>query len=350
MFFANSGAEAIEAAIKWQPSHRPRRARGRRGRLPRPHHGCAGADPQGGLPRAVRAAARRREHVPFGDIAALRAAVDGHRGGRSRTDPGRGRACSAARRLPQAAREVTRRARRAADPRRGPDRHGPDRQVVRQPGRPGIVPGRRDPRQGPGRRLPGRRAASRSARKRPTCWPRASTARRSAATRWPPPPPWPSSRAIESEGLLEHARARRRSTWPRPAALGHPLRDRGPRRGAAARLRPRPGRRPGGRRRRPRRRVHRQRPRPGRHPPGAPADRDHRAGSTPSSRRCPHSWTPDSAATPTDHPEEPDDPPLPARRRPQPGRAGRGPATSPPRSRPRRTRAPCRWPGRRRSR
>ena len=44
------------------PAHRPHPRGRHRGRLPRPHHGRAGADRQGGLPRAVRAAARRR-HV-----------------------------------------------------------------------------------------------------------------------------------------------------------------------------------------------------------------------------------------------------------------------------------------------
>ena len=42
------------------PAHRPHPARRRRGLVPRPHDGRARADLQGRLPRAVRAAARRR--------------------------------------------------------------------------------------------------------------------------------------------------------------------------------------------------------------------------------------------------------------------------------------------------
>ena len=76
VFFANSGAEANEAAFKLEPAHRPLRHRRGRGRLPRPHHGRARADPQGGLPRAVRTPLPGVSHVPFGDEDALRAAVD----------------------------------------------------------------------------------------------------------------------------------------------------------------------------------------------------------------------------------------------------------------------------------
>ena len=46
--------------VQADPAHRPHPRRRRRGRLPRPHHGRARADLQGGLPRAVRAAAGRR--------------------------------------------------------------------------------------------------------------------------------------------------------------------------------------------------------------------------------------------------------------------------------------------------
>ena len=44
--------------VQAHPAHRPHPPGRRRGRLPRPHHGRARADLQGGLPRAVRAAAR----------------------------------------------------------------------------------------------------------------------------------------------------------------------------------------------------------------------------------------------------------------------------------------------------
>ena len=58
VFFANSGAEANEAAFKM--ARRTGRAGGRRrrGRLPRPHHGRARADRPAGQAGAVRAAAR----------------------------------------------------------------------------------------------------------------------------------------------------------------------------------------------------------------------------------------------------------------------------------------------------
>ena len=46
--------------VQADPAHRPHPRRRRRGRLPRPHDGRARADLQGGLPHAVRAAARRR--------------------------------------------------------------------------------------------------------------------------------------------------------------------------------------------------------------------------------------------------------------------------------------------------
>ena len=74
VFFANSGTEADEAAFKLarrntgaghgsarQPAHQDHRARRR---LPRPHHGRPGADREGGLPGAVRTAARRRRARP----------------------------------------------------------------------------------------------------------------------------------------------------------------------------------------------------------------------------------------------------------------------------------------------
>ena len=82
VFFANSGTEAVEAAFKLarrntgasqsaaarycrgkssEAAHQDHRARRR---LPRAHHGRPRADLQGGLPGAVRAAARRRRACP----------------------------------------------------------------------------------------------------------------------------------------------------------------------------------------------------------------------------------------------------------------------------------------------
>ena len=57
---ATPGTEANEVAFKITPPHRPHRTGGRRGRLPRPHDGLAGADRSAGEAGAVRAAARQR--------------------------------------------------------------------------------------------------------------------------------------------------------------------------------------------------------------------------------------------------------------------------------------------------
>ena len=113
-----------------RPRARHRRAGDRqlRGRLPRPHlrlargdAGLAGNEALGPMLPGFRS-------VPRDDADALREAVGrAHRGGPDRADPGRGR------RLPDrrggAARRPRglRRGRRAADPRRDPDRDGADR-------------------------------------------------------------------------------------------------------------------------------------------------------------------------------------------------------------------------------
>ena len=88
--------------VQADPAHRPHPHRGRRGQLPRPHHGRARADLQGGLPRAVRAAARRRHLRPV--RRRRRARRRRHRRDRrdpARADPGRGRRRRTARRLPR---------------------------------------------------------------------------------------------------------------------------------------------------------------------------------------------------------------------------------------------------------
>ena len=208
-----------------EPPHRPRRARRRRGRLPRPHHRCAGADPQGRLPRALRAAHPGREPRPVrGRGGAARGRHQRHRGGRprarSRARPG----CSApARHTCALARELTR-------------EHGAllvlD-EIQTGIGRTGTwfafqQAGDRARRhhggQGPGRGRADRGAGRRSARGLRSCSPPASTAPRSAATRWRPRPGWPSSTPSRREGLLAHAARGRRSTCARGrAALGHPL-------------------------------------------------------------------------------------------------------------------------------
>ena len=108
VIFCNSGAEANEAAFKMARLHRPAADDRRRGRLPRPHHGRAGADRSAGQAGAVRADAGRR------GIRSLRR----HRGpaGRRRrhrrrglpgADPGRGRGGPRPRRLPGRGPEIT---------------------------------------------------------------------------------------------------------------------------------------------------------------------------------------------------------------------------------------------------
>ena len=99
--------------LQADPAHRPHPRRRHRGRLPRPHHGRPRADRQGGLPRAVRAAARRRHLRPVRRRRrARRRRRRRDRGRRPRADPGRGRRRRPARRLPRRA------------PARSPREHG----------------------------------------------------------------------------------------------------------------------------------------------------------------------------------------------------------------------------------
>ena len=173
--------------VQADPPHRPHPRRRRRGRLPRPHDGRAGADLQGGLPRAVRAAAGRR-HVR---AVRRRAGARGgghrpHRGDPARADPGRGRGRGPAGGLPRGRAADRGRARCPALARRDPDRDGPHRAVVRARTASGV-PRHRDGGQGAGRRLPDRRLhrARRGRRAAPAGQPRHA---RSAATRSPAPP------------------------------------------------------------------------------------------------------------------------------------------------------------------
>ena len=206
VFFANSGAEAIEAAIKL--SRRTGRVRHRRGRgrLPRPHHRRARADPQAGLPRALRAAHPRRQPRARTATRTPCALPSRPRPPPSSSSPSRARRASSS---PgpaylQLARELTRAARRAARPRRDPDRHRPHRHVVRVPA--GRDRARRHhPRQGARRGSADRRARRLRARRSPGCSRPASTARRSAATRSRPLPALAVLETIEEQGLLAHA-------------------------------------------------------------------------------------------------------------------------------------------------
>ena len=131
-FFTNSGAEAVECAIKLA------RKFGGRGRhtvvsaLGSFHGRTLAALAATGQPAKHEPFQPMPEgfrHVAFGDVDALRAAVDGVGGRRAhRADPGRGWGRS--RRRPgylAAIRELCDETRRADDGRRDPDRHGPHR-------------------------------------------------------------------------------------------------------------------------------------------------------------------------------------------------------------------------------
>ena len=329
-----------------EPPHRPLRHRRRRGGLPRAHHRRARADPQAGLPRAVRAAHPRCQPRPLrrrGRAARGRHDRDGR--GRPRARAGRGGGARA--RGPaylRLARELTTRARRPARSwtRSRPASAAPARGSPSS--RPGSCP---TPSPSPRDSAEACRSArsSPSVPRSPGCSPPGSTARPSAATRWRRPPRWPSSRRSRTQGLLAHAAAAgqhlvdvRSGTWPS-------ARHRGAGRRSAARHRAdRAGRRPGGG---PGARggLHRQPRCAARDPPRAAARRHAPTSSTPSSTPCPPCST-----QPAHHPRTPHEhPPLPARRRPDRRRAGPRPPARPraqgrARSRAARSRARGPWP------
>ena len=280
------------------------------GALPRPDHGRAGADRQARDPRAVRAAAGRgRASCPTATSRRC-APRSTTRPRRSSLEPIQGEAAS----IPPppgylpAAREITARHRRAARPRRGPDRHRPHRPLVRPPGRRASQPGRRHPRQGP-RRRPADRRLHRPSATRPTllaaghhgstfggnpvaCAAGAGRARHHRARR----PAGPASSSVGAAAHRGHRRpgppggpgvrgarpAARRSCSTAPVA--------GARRGGAAR-----------------RGLPRQRRRAGRGPARAAAGAHRRRRPTSSSPRCP----PLLDAVARRHGRPPDAPPLP---------------------------------------
>ena len=187
-------------------------------------------------------------HIPYGDVAALDAAVDADTaavflepilGEAGAVNPPEG--------YLQAARRDHRRARRPARARRGADRHRPHRRVVRVPA------GRRRARrrhagQGPRRRAADRRVHRPRRRGRAAASP-ASTARRSAATRCVAAAALAVLRTIAAEGLLEHVTQVGKEIATAVEGLGHPLVTRRQRRRTADRHRPaRAGVRRGGRR------------------------------------------------------------------------------------------------------
>ena len=193
VFFTNSGAEANEAALKLTR------------RTGRTHLVAAEGSFHGRTMGALALTSKAAYREPFEPLPGRRhlravrrrrgAGRGRHRrdrGGRARADPGRGRRRRPARRLPRRRPPDHPRARRPAVARRGADRHRPDRRrgSRRRPTRTSRPTSSPSPR--------GSAAASRSAPASAsappaTCSSPATTARRSAATRSPAPPPWPSS-------------------------------------------------------------------------------------------------------------------------------------------------------------
>ena len=124
VFFSNSGAEAIEAAIKLRAQGAPGAATlvVAARRLPRAHLRRALGDPAGVQAGAVRAAGPRLPRGRADAAGARRRGRRQHGGGDARADPGRERRARALRRVPAGGARGLRRARRGAHLRRGPVR------------------------------------------------------------------------------------------------------------------------------------------------------------------------------------------------------------------------------------
>ena len=263
------------------PAHRPHPRGRHRGRLPRPHDGLARADRQGGLPRALRAAARRRH------LRAVRrrrrARRRRHRRDRRR-DPraaaGRGRRGRAAARLPRPGRA---RSPASTAPCSGSTRSRPA-SAAPAPGTPTRTRAVADP-------IDGVADIVTVAKGLAGGFPiGACLATGEAADLLQPgnhgttfggnPVAAAAALAvldtIEKDGLLEHATEVGRAAARRPGR-GRPG-HRGPRLRAADRARPDRGRVGRGVRGRPRGRLHREQPDPRAGPAGAAADPHRRAG------------------------------------------------------------------------
>ncbi len=309
-------------SVQDRPAHRPHVGGRGRGRLPRPHHGRARPDRSEGEAGAVRAAAGGR------DLRAVRrragAALRGRRvdrGRRARADARRGRRRPGAGRLPGGGASGHPAARCPARPRRGADRHRPYRRLVRAPDR-GRRAGRPDPGQGArrrpaGQRLPGVRRRRVAAGARPA---RHHLRRQPGGLRRRPRRPRHHRAGRPARaGRVAGQVARDRDHRPRPPAG----RDRPRHRPDARHRADRPGRRRG-RGGSPAARVPGQRGGAGRHPAGAAAGPHRHAGRRVRQRAAPRSSTPLRSRRPAPTERTPCDPALPARRRPQPGRADRG--------------------------
>ncbi len=192
VYFANSGAEANEAALKLVRKARPR------GEIVVLHGGFHGR-----TYGALSATPQEAKQAPFAplvpgfvavapDAAAIEAAV-GERTAAVLLEPMQGESgvnLIDTDVLARGARGL-RPHRRRARVRRDPDRHGADGHALGLRGR-GRRAGRDDGRQGAGRRPADRRADHRPAARRRASRP-ATTAPRSPAARWSPRPPTPRS-------------------------------------------------------------------------------------------------------------------------------------------------------------
>ena len=243
VLFANSGAEAVENAVKLA-KQAPAAARRHRlpGRLPRPHAPHHGDDRLGrALPRphaAPRAAAsttpatatpsaRRPAKTPPSTPSKTCAASCAPRSTATtwphpgRAHPGRGRLRRADPRVLPRAAQHRRRDRRHAHHRRDPGRHGPHRQVV-LPRALRRHAGHRHLRQGHRHRLP------LAGHRRPPgavgqVHARAPWAAPSAATPWPAPRPTPPSTPCAKTACWPTPRARATSSWPSSATSRSPV-------------------------------------------------------------------------------------------------------------------------------
>ena len=192
VFFCNSGAEANEAALKLARRYAHDRSGPQRirvvsdaERVPRPHavhrdrrrpgEVCDGLRSQPGRHHARPLQRRRRAR------SGIRRARQRDLRGDARADAGRRRHDARHARIPAGGAAPVHGARRAADPRRDPERHGAHRRavLVHAEGHRSRHP---DEREGPRRRLPDRRDADHGRRSRARSrW--ACTARRTAAIR-----------------------------------------------------------------------------------------------------------------------------------------------------------------------